>query len=770
IGNLGRIFHLSIYSKILIPYRDLRFGLYFSISIYFLSLLLNTSFHIMGVNVSEFMETFLSQYYFLILSSQVQIIAVMIIFFSSISFLFVQFLKIKNFNLNWVYLIMVLICFNTWIHSMITYPQMYGEFFFIRFPFFQGILFFFTDHIPPLIPYALNCILFFVPLVYLLIYGFKNSSINHFVLLYGFLIFLIIHISSEIILLFFYLLVFPQIYARNQYIPKKIIHVFFAIIALSFAFAIQSFIKLDLQIPGVDSKKSKSVNSISNYPYPHIFLISVDSLRPDHIGFYNGEDDLTPNIDNFAKDSIHFLDHHVTIPRTFPSWADTLTGELSISHGIGTMFPDKESSGNLGKINNPTIPQILNELGYATKVVSGFAGDIFPRANFGFQETHTPNFNAKILSIQRGLESQILFIPIVTGSFFGGGRYFPEVDGIATLGDDKRLIPIFHEGIQKNMNRPIFMVYFSSVAHFPYSPPYPFYKKYTNPEYYGKYKYHKFVDPSDDIYPNEREIEQIRGLYKASIHSFDDSFGKLIHLLKEENIYEDSIIILTADHAESLFEENLGQGHGEHLRGEAVTRVPMMIKLPDSFLYTNSYKIEKSINYGGITSSLDIHPTVMELINQSQANTSGTSLLYQFKNPQEFKNRYVYSESGIWFSDKGNHFFQKNRIPYPNILEIHDVDFKDDFQIRINDSFYKKKISLAKYRSIQNSQFKLIYIPTREGVQFELYDRKLDPWNQNNLVDKKEYRGVFLRMREDFFQILEKNSKFHRVGDFLLSK
>jgi arylsulfatase A-like enzyme len=753
-----------MFKKIMIPYWDLRYGCYFAIFVFFVSLVLNTSFHIMGVNVSEFMDLFLSKYYFLILSSQIKILFSMVVFFSSISYLIIQVLKINNIRLNWIYPILLLICMNSWIHSMIVYPQLYGEFFFIRFPVLQNFLFFFTDHVFPAIPYSLN-ILFLILFIYFVIRVYRNNNKLTIILTYGVLFFLVIHLSSKFYLLILFMIFYPQIYVRFQRVGiRKIQQVFFFLILVLGIYTYHEevhFLFKSLKNKTVDNRYSDAT-----LKHPHVFIFSVDSLRPDHIGYYNGENSQTPNMNEISRDSYHFTDHHVTIPRTFPSWTDILTGQLSANHGITTMFPDKNSSQNLGNYNNSTIPFILNKLGYSTSVLSGFAGDIFPRANFGFQESFTPNFNAKILSIQRGIESQILFIPILTGSFLGGGGYVSEVEGLSSLGDDKRLFSRFQKIIQNNSNRSLFMVYFSSVAHFPYSPPYPYYKKYTNKEYYGKYKYHKFVDPSEDKYPNQKEIEQIQGLYKSAIESFDNSFGRMIRYLKEHDLYNNSIIILTADHGESLFEEDLGQGHGEHLRGEAVTKVPMIIKFPKTFeLNENSFG---NSTYTGTTSSLDIKPTILDILNLSVNSAPGYSMVYQWNHPDLFKNRVVYSESGIWFSDKGNHFFQQNRIPYPNILEIHNVDFEDDYQIRINDSFYQKKISLAKYRAIQNSQFKLIYIPTREGVQFELYDRMSDPWNRNDLSNKPEYREVFFKMEEDFFRFLEKNSKFRRVGDYLL--
>jgi hypothetical protein len=97
----------------------------------------------------------------------------------------------------------------------------------------------------------------------------------------------------------------------------------------------------------------------------------------------------------------------------------------------------------------------------------------------------------------------------------------------------------------------------------------------------------------------------------------------------------------------------------------------------------------------------------------------------------------VYSETGIWFSDKGDHFFQKQRIMYPNILKLHRVVPENNSQIMITDPFYRDSIAFAKHRAILSSKYKFIYIPTHDGVVYEMYDRTADPLNTKNLYPQQ---------------------------------
>jgi arylsulfatase A-like enzyme len=403
--------------------------------------------------------------------------------------------------------------------------------------------------------------------------------------------------------------------------------------------------------------------TISNPERPPIFLLSADSLRYDKLGFVSGNSKITPNIDSFSKESFIFEDHHTTIPRTFPSWADLFTGQYSMSHKIRDMFPSKEEQNRIGNKPFTTIPQLLKEFGYKTYAVGSFAADIFPRANFGFDETYAPNFNARIMTVQRTAETQLFLLPVLTGSFFGGGFFINEIDGLSTWGDGERLVKRMRKLIRKSGNDPFFVTYFSSVIHFPYSPAYPNYKKFTDPDYYGKYKYLKFVDPTVSDKPSPEEVTQIRNLFDSSVYAFDEEFGEIIEFLKEKEIYDKALIILTADHGESLYEDIHGQGHGEHLRGEAVTKVPLLIKFPKDSKY-NQIREKK---YTGVTSSVDLYPTFTDFLHKPDSiPRPGNSLLTKLGSLPNL-NDVVYCETGIWFSDRGEHFFPKNSEFLPRI-------------------------------------------------------------------------------------------------------
>ncbi|HYM59299.1 MAG TPA: sulfatase-like hydrolase/transferase [Thermoanaerobaculia bacterium] len=91
-----------------------------------------------------------------------------------------------------------------------------------------------------------------------------------------------------------------------------------------------------------------------------VFLISVDTLRSDHVGAYGSKSGSTPNIDRFAKDAIVYEHAFSHVPQTLPSHATILTGLLPQTSGV------RDNIGYVVPESVPTLPSLLKENGYAT--------------------------------------------------------------------------------------------------------------------------------------------------------------------------------------------------------------------------------------------------------------------------------------------------------------------------------------------------------------------------------------------------------------------
>ncbi|EQA45842.1 type I phosphodiesterase/nucleotide pyrophosphatase [Leptospira broomii serovar Hurstbridge str. 5399] len=729
-----------------------------SLSVFFGAV--NTSFHVMGVDISEF-RSLIYGLIPLILKDLSGVLFVSYAFFSAFSILLLgpdwdRYSDGRTIRARYQYALLGTGLFLLFCSSVSKYPQVYGEFFYYRQSWALGFLYFLTDHIPPWFPLSLLVILILIQIGRKILNSLEKNNILSVA---RFLLFLLFFYGFHSIGSATGVLASSLAYSWAPSLKKRRYEFLLSSI-LAVGFFLGYCVKISPRFVNKSSDVTRASSPITKSTNMNILVLAADSIRQDQLGYASGKKGLTPNIDALAKESRIFLDHHTTIPRTFPAWADLLSGCYSFNHGIQDMFPDKKDRSSLG-VKIPTLGSILSqEAGYRTVVVSSFAGDIFPRANWGFDEIYAPNFNAGTLTQERTLESQVYLLPLLTGAFFGGGEYLSSVRSLPTLGDDNRILPDLFR-VFEDKKSPFFAVYFSSVTHFPYSPPYPFYKEEGNSNYYGPSKYFRFVDPSDSKKPGPEEQEQIRAIYRASLRAFDDAVGKILHELKKKNLYDNTLILLTSDHGESLFEDVHSHGHGEHLRGEGVTKVPLLLKFPKYFETETKTGI-----FQGITSSLDVFPTVLSIVGIHQPAEivyPGRDLSKAPARGDWSDPRKIYSETGIWFSDRGDHFFQKNRIRYPNILELHSIDPEDGDSVTISDPYAKETIAFAKHRMIQDKHRKLVYIPRPEGVDYECYDRIADPWSQ------KPISAIYCEdLKRELEKILVGSGKWKKAGDYFL--
>ena len=168
-----------------------------------------------------------------------------------------------------------------------------------------------------------------------------------------------------------------------------------------------------------------------------------------------------------------------------------------------------------------------------------------------------------------------------------------------------------------------------------------------------------------------------------------------------------------------------------------------------------------------MTSSIDLAPTLLEFFQiEANKNLPGKSLIPILGKEDWVEDRTVYSETGIWFSDIGDHFFQSQRIMYPSILKMHQIVPEENYQIMITDPYFRETIAFAKHRSLMNSRYKFIYIPTRDGVIYELYDRISDPLNLNNIASSNPF--IVEQMKNELYKLVEEREGASIIGDYIL--
>jgi arylsulfatase A-like enzyme len=493
----------------------------------------------------------------------------------------------------------------------------------------------------------------------------------------------------------------------------------------------------------------------------NILIISSDSVRPDRLSVNGYSRNTSPFIDSYVKKNLQFRGVTTTVPRTFPAWISILSSSTPLANEIIHMFPrSRERSEKI-----PSTASYLKDSGYYTSVISEFAGDIFSRINLGFDRILAPDMNFNVIVKQVILEKQVFLLPFLLNST---GRFiFPEIRDIAKFSDPEMLTDETISEIENAGRKPFFISVFYSITHFPFAATYPYYKKYANKDYNGPFKYYKQIKIKIGNNTKDKENEgitsadkqQVQALYDGCLNQLDHETGRILAYLKKKDLLKNTIVVITADHGENLYEHDYGIGHGEHLKGDFSLEVPFIII---SDMLSEKYRgkvFEKR------SSIIDIMPTVFEIAGMERpAFFTGISLL-------EDKTREIdsYSETGIWFDNNKNSplFFYHNRIDYPDISGLLEVDFnyKREGVIKQN---YQNIITGSKYRAICSGDYKLIYMPMKDRVKFELYNIKNDKDNRDDLSEKE--LKILTDMKKKFYDYIYKESSGNLIksGDYVI--
>ncbi len=483
---------------------------------------------------------------------------------------------------------------------------------------------------------------------------------------------------------------------------------------------------------------------------PNVLILAADSLRADRIAATT-----TPNLLELAARSTRFDRAYVSVPRTFSSWVTLLTGRHAHHHGVRSMFPRWEDRAK----DLDALPQRLAREGYATEVVGDYAADIFGRVDLGFARVDTPSFDFRQMLRQRGLERETPLLPFLHSH--AGRSLFPVLKELSHAADADLLaddtisaLARLGRGHRDPGSAPFFLTAFFSTAHFPYAAPAPYYRRFSDPAYRGRYKYHKPVGLGGEAPPDEADVRQIRALYDGAVLSIDDAMGRVLRALTKLGLADDTIVVVTADHGETLYDHGHGQGHGDHLFGDEGTHVPLIVHDPRAPGGRRATEIVRDV---------DIAPTLYELTGASAPSTVDGRSLAPALSGSPLAPSYAYAETELWFTEDILALPPRQRLPYPGIMQMTELDSTHG-QVEVVLQKAMAPVTLvARHRMVRDERWKLLYIPTRMGVEYMLFDTERDP---GEVVDvAKGHPDEVARLRAPLWKwMLEDRSMIERDG------
>jgi len=282
-----------------------------------------------------------------------------------------------------------------------------------------------------------------------------------------------------------------------------------------------------------------------------IFIITIDTLRADHVGCYGAKSVLTPALDSLAAQGVRFANAFTPSPITNASHASILTGLIPTHHGVG----------NLGVAlgpDVPTLPDVLKASGYST---AAFIGSVILDST------------GLARGFDRGFDSYDNFpasIPKTASRYVRLERRGMEVERRAEAW------VLRHAQV-----RPKFVWVHFYDPHDPYDPPEPYRTKYAH------------------------------SLYDGEIAYTDSALRRFVDFLKRQKLYQSSLLVVVGDHGEGLGEHGEAT-HGIFLY-DSTTHVPLILKLPKAASATPAEDEPHGVVVAAQVRTIDIFPTVLDI-------------------------------------------------------------------------------------------------------------------------------------------------------------
>ncbi|MGH9333579.1 MAG: sulfatase [Vicinamibacteria bacterium] len=333
---------------------------------------------------------------------------------------------------------------------------------------------------------------------------------------------------------------------------------------------------------------------------PLVMLVSIDTLRADHLGFYGYSRPTSPVLDALALESTVFDEVMSTSPWTLPAHATMLTGLYPRRHGLTSHERYLASS-------QETLALLFSRAGYRTAAVvnSHNLGPDFG-LDRGFQQYRYVEEKAERREPSQEITDQAIAWIEGAGDapLFLFLHYYDVHSDYASLPEYEEAFRRPHEGVADGTTAQLLQFREGKVE----------------------------LDAA-------AEAPHLVDLYDAGIRQMDEEIGRLLSFLRDENLLERTFLVVTSDHGEEFFE------HGSVLHGQTqyqeALRVPLLLRGPG---------IPKNLRVGAPVSLVDVLPTLLTTAGIAVPDgLDGTPLAPLWSEDEagrkRLEDRYLYSEA-----------------------------------------------------------------------------------------------------------------------------
>ena len=360
-------------------------------------------------------------------------------------------------------------------------------------------------------------------------------------------------------------------------------------------------------------------------PLPNIILITVDTFRPDRLGYYGHNRDTSPNLDALSREGVFFTQAFTTSAWTTPGLISLHTSQYAPEHGIDirgrSLAPEVE-----------TLADILRAGGYRAPDIF-FLTDVPNFRNLGLEP-----YEGRRRFLKKG--DEILF------------RWLEEEAARRGRGAGAVVAP----ADQSDSHRPFFLYYHYRDLHQPYNPG-PEYEALYTPSSFGhalnplarlksllaeekmELVKREVLLPRGVIDFSSWDRDWIAALYDGQIRKLDEEFfARLRTTLKTTGLDENCLIVISADHGEELLDHGL-VGHVSTFKEarlyDEIIRIPLIMWGPG--MLPGGRVIDNQVQ------CIDVMPTLLELAGLDVPSSArGRSLLPLVEGDSSWQPRPVY--------------------------------------------------------------------------------------------------------------------------------
>ena len=434
----------------------------------------------------------------------------------------------------------------------------------------------------------------------------------------------------------------------------------------------------------------------------NVLLVTIETLRADHVGAYGYERNTSPNLDRLARQGALFRTTAAQAPFTLPSMASLMTGLTPSRHGV------RNHPGTLGS-DQTTLAERFREAGYQTAAMTRHTW-LRPKSGLdqGFEEYHNTKFAAGLdarslsLAAMDWLERRDPDRPFFLWLHFLDPHlpYTPSYPyGVLYREDHRDDSQVKHLRSMIDLPREDFLpTPYADLAGGPYYDlVFPYYPK--NPALLDlgfRRRSRGAIFFSKGLY-DEETVQEMVDLYDGAINYTDENLGRLMKAVADLDLESSTIVAVSGDHGEAFGEHGLFFTHDFTLYDE-VLAIPLVLRLPG--VIDPGAVVDQQVRL------MDLAPTLLDLAEVPP-------------------------------------FDKVEAVSLAPLLRGESIDFLDAFaeaapqraMFPENDRVYLPGNG-GKWRMIRTERWKLIKIPHPEGDRYELYDLVSDPGETKNLYEE----------------------------------